>query len=419
MSKEEQNFIDKKLKMLNWANQFNIFCLLDNNGYNFEQPAFEFILAIGVKKSYTFNGSNDLVQLQQFYDKNPTWLFGHFGYNAIGNAYSKKLNTGFGDGFFFEPEIILKYSLEKLEIVKGEISLAEIEEQIQNVPPIIPKNNTENIVFTPNISKEVYIEKIRQLQRHIKRGDCYEINFCKKFIGTNVLINPIDVYEKLITTSPAPFGSLYKLNENYCICASPERFLKKTNSQLISQPIKGTTKRDPNEIQDQSNKDHLLQSQKEKSENVMVVDLVRNDMSMFCEKGSVHVKELFGVYSFPQVHQMISTIEGKLPIEFPFTKAIEACYPMGSMTGAPKQRVMELIDQYEEQPRGLFSGSIGYISPENNFDFNVVIRSIFYDAVKKEVSFFAGSGITFYSDATAEYEECLMKVAALKACFNA
>ena len=197
------------------------------------------------------------------------------------------------------------------------------------------------------------------------------------------------------------------------MCASPERFLQKRGMQLISQPIKGTSKRDMDPVKDTTNKNHLTSSTKEKSENVMVVDLVRNDMSMVCEKGSVKVKELFGVYSFPQVHQMISTVEGTLSSGLKFTDAIEACFPMGSMTGAPKKRVMELIEDYEFSERGLFSGSIGYITPEGDFDFNVVIRSIFYNKNRKEVSFFAGSGITFYSNAEEEYEECLLKAKAL------
>jgi para-aminobenzoate synthetase component I len=182
---------------------------------------------------------------------------------------------------------------------------------------------------------------------------------------------------------------------------------------LISQPIKGTSKRDDDIIQDDANKKHLIESNKEKSENVMVVDLVRNDMSMVCEKGSVKVKELFGIYSFPQVHQMISTIEGILSPDKTFTEVIEACFPMGSMTGAPKKSVMELIEKYEEIQRGLFSGSIGYITPDGDFDFNVVIRSIFYNETKKQISFFAGSGITYYSKAEEEYEECLAKAAAM------
>jgi para-aminobenzoate synthetase component I len=415
MNLDNQKIIDKKIKMLNWANQFNIFCLLDNNGYEFEAPNFEYILAVGAKQSYSFTGENDMINFQKFYDANPTWLFGHFGYNAIGNAYSKRLTTNFSDGFFFEPEIIMQFSGTKTTLLKGSISLQEIELQIENTPAFSIKNSDAHHHINPLLSKEAYIKKIKGLQDHIKRGDCYEINFCQQFVVDDVVLNPLETYKKLITTSPAPFGSLYKVNENYCICASPERFLKKQHTQLISQPIKGTSRRNSDLQKDEINKNHLLQSQKEKSENVMVVDLVRNDMSMVCEKGSVKVKELFGIYSFPQVHQMISTIEGKVNANANFTKIIEACYPMGSMTGAPKQRVMQLIEEFEEQPRGLFSGSIGYITPNNDFDFNVVIRSIFYNDIKKQVSFFAGSGITFYSNAEEEYDECMAKLEAMVA----
>jgi para-aminobenzoate synthetase component I len=410
MNKDEQNFINTKMKMLNWANQFNIFCLLDNNGYDFESPAFEYILAVGAKQQYNFTGENDLENLQSFYDKNPTWLFGHFGYNAIGNAYSERKDTNFSDGFFFEPTIILQFSTNEIQLIKGNISLEEIKLQIENTPRGIFKEQTNALQLHAQITKETYLEKIKQLQQHIKRGDCYEINFCQQFVANNVSLNPLETYKKLIKSSPAPFGSLYKLNENYCLCASPERFLKKIGRKLISQPIKGTSRRDTDLLKDEKNKNYLLQSQKEKSENVMVVDLVRNDMSMVCKKGSVKVKELFGIYSFPQVHQMISTIEGEVDANIGFTKLIEACYPMGSMTGAPKQRVMELIEQYEEMPRGLFSGSIGYITPSGNFDFNVVIRSVFYNEVKSQVTLFAGSGITFYSNAEEEYDECMAKL---------
>jgi para-aminobenzoate synthetase component I len=412
MNKDEQNFIDLKMKMLNWANRFNIFCLLDNNGYDFEEPSFECLLGVGCKQSFSFTSNKNFAGLQSFYDKNPTWLFGHFGYNAAGNAYHKKIETDFGDGFFFEPEIVLKLTNNKIEILKSDIDKTNIIAEI-NATKIVAtkKNHPFNIVSS--LSKEKYIEKIKLLQQHIQRGDCYEINFCQKFFVENATIHPLETYKKLIELSPAPFGSFYKLHDNYCLCASPERFLQKKGSKLISQPIKGTSRRDVDNLKDTANKKYLLESNKEKSENVMVVDLVRNDMSMVCQKGSVKVKELFGIYSFPQVHQMISTIEGKLAPDTTFTQAIEACFPMGSMTGAPKKRVMELIEKYEDAQRGLFSGSIGYITPNADFDFNVVIRSIFYNEIKKQISFFAGSGITYYSKAEEEYEECLAKAAAI------
>jgi para-aminobenzoate synthetase component I len=412
MNSNEQNFINQKMKMLNWANQFNIFCLLDNNNYSFEAPSFECLLAVGCEQSLSFSGENDFENLQTFYDKKPTWLFGHLGYNAAGNAYKAYSNTDVVNGFFFEPSFVIKFTGENIEVLKSTIDtntlIAEINNaKIDNEVPASP------IKVTAVFSKEKYIEKIQAIQNHIKRGDCYELNFCQKFYAHHAIINPLETYKKLIKLSPTPFAALYKLYNKYCICASPERFLQKKGNVLLSQPIKGTSRRDEDEEKDTANKKHLLQSTKEKSENVMVVDLVRNDMSMICEKGSVFVKELFGIYSFPQVHQMISTVQGTLPNDVSFSQAIQACFPMGSMTGAPKQRVMQLIEQYEEGQRGLFSGSIGYINPESDFDFNVVIRSIFYDQSAKALHFFAGSGITFYSNAAEEYDECMAKAEAM------
>ena len=402
------------MKMLNWANQFNIFCLLDNNGYDFEQPAFECLLAVGCIRSYSFTGMDDFAALQKFYTANPSWLFGHLGYNAAGNSYKKatKRDIDFGKGFFFEPETLIKISGDNISVIKSNIAASLI---LQAIEKFTIKIKEENSPFNINatFSKEEYLEKVAVLQQHIKRGDCYEINFCQQFVAENAFLNVVETYQKLSAVSPAPFGSFYKLNNNYCLCASPERFLQKKGSQLISQPIKGTSRREADVLKDEANKKYLIESAKEKSENVMVVDLVRNDMSMVCEKGSVKVKELFGIYSFPQVHQMISTIQGTLSANKTFTDAIKACFPMGSMTGAPKKSVMQLIEKYEKGERGLFSGSIGYINPEGDFDFNVVIRSIFYNSLKKQLSFFAGSGITFYSKGEEEYEECMMKAAAV------
>ncbi len=411
---EDKKFSVLKMKMLNWANQFNIFCLLDNNGYSFEDSSFECLLAVGCVRSYAFTGDNDFKDLQSFFDTKPSWLFGHLGYNAGGISYKKNETAwdGFGDGFFFEPEIILKFSAHKIEVVKSNRSESDILNEIEHTE-ILYLDNAGLTKITSTISKEEYNDAIRALHDHIQRGDCYEINFCQQFTAKNACIHPVEIYGKLSALSPAPFGAMYKLNNHYCLCASPERFLQKKGKLLISQPIKGTSKREVDPLKDAANRNYLKESTKEKSENVMVVDLVRNDMSRVCEKGSVGVKELFGVYSFPQVHQMISTVEGTLADDKHFTEAIEACYPMGSMTGAPKMRVMQLIEEYEQTRRGLFSGSIGYITPDGDFDFNVVIRSIFYNEKERQVSFFAGGGITFYSNAVDEYEESLMKAAAI------
>jgi para-aminobenzoate synthetase component 1 len=199
------------------------------------------------------------------------------------------------------------------------------------------------------------------------------------------------------------------------LCASPERFLKKQGERILSQPIKGTSPRiTGNKVDDDEQRKELHDSAKERSENVMVVDLVRNDLSKVCVEGTVHVDELYGIYSFPQVHQMISTVSGELRKDRNFADIIRATFPMGSMTGAPKKMVMELIERYEKTRRGIFSGAVGYISPGDDFDFNVVIRSIMYNSTSRYLSFQAGSGITFYSDPAKEWEECILKAEAMK-----
>jgi len=247
------------------------------------------------------------------------------------------------------------------------------------------------------------------------RGDCYEINFCQEFYADQAVIDPLCIYEKLVTLSPNPFSALYKFKDKYCICASPERYLKKRGNKIYSQPIKGTAKRNLENLEeDELSKGTLSISEKNKSENVMVVDLVRNDLAKVCKEGTVKVDELYGIYSFPQVHQMISTVAGELKENISFRDIIKATFPMGSMTGAPKRKVIELIEKYERSKRGIFSGAVGYITPERDFDFNVVIRSIMYNASEKHLSFMAGSGVTFYSDAHKEYEECLLKAEAMR-----
>ncbi len=401
--------------MLNWANRFDIFCLLDNNGYASTDNAFECLLGVGCIRSFSFSQNSGFAALRTFFDVSPSWLFGHLGYNAAGNAYTDEKKTGidFGRGFFFEPEVILRLTAEALVIIKSPGPGREIWEQLMDTP-VTPTKKTPALNVVPFFTREAYLHKLNILKQHIQRGDCYEINFCQQFSSAEAYIDPVQTYQKLAALSPAPFGALYKLNDKFCFCASPERFLKKTGRRLISQPIKGTKRRALRNIeQDEADKMLLPLVAKERAENIMIVDLVRNDLSIVCEKGSVKVSELAGVYSFPQVHHLISTVEGILERDIHFTAALEACYPMGSMTGAPKKKVMELIEAAEKLPRGLFSGSIGFISPSADFDFNVVIRSIFFDSTEKKLSFFAGSGITFNSIAEQEYDECNAKAEAM------
>jgi para-aminobenzoate synthetase component 1 len=254
------------------------------------------------------------------------------------------------------------------------------------------------------------VEKIRN---HILEGDIYEMNLCLQFALWEVDIDPLDIYTSLTQRSPTPFSCFTRLNELYILSASPERFLRKQGEILISQPIKGTAKRHTDPGDDLRSKEALFSSEKERAENMMIVDLVRNDLARSSVIGSVHVPEIFGIYSFEQWHQMISSVTGKLRPDVYSVDAISNAFPMGSMTGAPKVKVMELIEHYEDFRRGIYSGAVGYFTPEENFDFNVVIRSIIYNRTSQKLSFAVGSAITYDSDPQAEYDECLLKAKAI------
>ena len=398
--------------MLNWANRFNIFCFLDNQDYSIQPQRYDCLLAVGVTR---YISTGNIKDLDWFLAESKGWSFGHLSYelkNSIHHIYSNKEDhVGFPIYYFFNPQFLLQIKGDAI-IIEGENCEKLYDEIVRQETEV---QSSSSIFIQQRLTRQQYIQKIQNLQKHIVRGDCYEINFCQEFFAENADIDPIETFLNLVTVSPNPFSASYKLNNSYLICASPERFISKKGNRIFSQPMKGTIKRNPaNQQEDNKLKEYLLQSPKERSENVMVVDLVRNDLTRVCMDGSVNVDELFGVYTYPHVHQMISTISGELKPNVQFSEIIEATFPMGSMTGAPKHRVMELIDEYEVSARGIFSGSVGYISPDGDFDFNVVIRSIMYNASQKYLSYQLGSGITFYSDAEKEWEECLLKGEAIK-----
>lgn len=399
-----------KQKMLNWASRFNIFLFLDNHRYAFQPQHFECLLGAGVR-----SWVSGLDALDAFVQQ-PRWCFGHLAYDLKEELHM--LPTGKADpiGFphlhFFEPEVVLyvKDSILTIEATNPQA----IWQALQEITVAAPWMD-DPVVLTPRLTRNAYLDAIGHLQQHIRRGDCYEVNFCQEFFAEGASINPFAVYPLLSAASPAPFAALYRYDDRYLIAASPERFLNKKGVQLIAQPMKGTARRNLQDAEkDAALKKELYLSTKERSENVMVVDLVRNDLSQVCQDATVKVDELYGIYSFPQVHQMVSTISGAVKTGTSFSQLLQANFPMGSMTGAPKLRVMQLIDQYETTARGIFSGSVGYFTPDGDFDFNVVIRSIMYNAQNGYVSCQVGSGITFYSDAEREWEECLLKAAAIR-----
>jgi len=409
------NFTEVKHKVLNWANRFSTFCFLDNHQYQSEQHELECLLAAGRKDFIELSAGSALNELQGFISSKRSWLFGHLGYDlkneieAVHSGHDDPIQ--FPDLFFFEPQVVIRFNENEM-IIESDDDPEEIFRSILSSEEMVI--SSEPVAIQNRIQKDEYISIVNGLRRHILRGDCYEINFCQEFFAEHAVSDPISVYKKLDAISPNPFSALYKLEDKWLICASPERFLKKTGRKILSQPIKGTSKRMPDKVDDQRSQEELFHSSKDRSENVMVVDLVRNDLAKVCVEGTVTVDELYGIYSFPQVHQMISTVSGELKENISFAEIIRSTFPMGSMTGAPKKKVLELIEEYEKTRRGIFSGAVGYINPDGDFDFNVVIRSIMYNQTHKYLSFQTGSGITFYSDAEKEWEECLLKAEAIK-----
>lgn len=353
--------------------------------------------------------------------KTNTWQFGFVSYDYK-NQIETQLNSNnidgvqFAEKHFFSPELVFVITNNEVEInYEPTIYTAEQVAELFNkiVVTELTESANQNIKITPRLSKEEYLNKVKALQQHIQLGDIYEVNFCQEFYAEQVQINPLALYFKLNEKSSTPFSCFVKHQDKYLLCASPERFIKKTGNKIISQPIKGTIKRGKTEEEDEQLKQQLKNDPKERSENVMIVDLVRNDLTKVAEKNSVNVDELYGIYTFPQVHQMISTVSAKVKDDIDFNTILNATFPMGSMTGAPKVRAMELIEEYETTKRGLYSGSVGYIDDKGDFDFNVVIRSITYNQKNKYLSYMVGGAITALSNPEKEYEECLLKAKAI------
>lgn len=402
-----------KQKALKWAATAEVCCILDSNGYSDLYGRFDLLIAVGSQKQLNAKSPAKFEELKAFYDDNQSWMFGVFGYdlkNELENLGSANLAPlDFPDLFFFIPNYLIAVKNGTIELLIGDSGI------IETIAKYDERSTGSSSAFNiqSRISKETYLNTVKSLQQHIARGDIYEITFCQEFFAAHAAVDPVEIYARLCQVSPTPFSGFFKIKDKYILSASPERYLCKRGNKLISQPIKGTAKRDPDATIDLQIKTALSTDVKEKAENVMIVDLVRNDLTKVAIKGSVKVDELFGIYGFPQVYQMISTITCELDPEVHFIDAIKYTFPMGSMTGAPKVKAMELIEAYEFSKRGAYSGAIGYISPDAEFDFNVIIRSILYDASKAYLSFQVGSAITYAADASAEYEECLLKASAI------
>lgn len=412
-------------KMLQWGQRhFPNCCFLNSNKATHDAySAFEQVFALGVAEEVFSDGRDDFDELRAFSDKHNDWLFGFLSYDIKNQLENLESHNPDGVAMplmhFFRPVVLIFPYPDHLLIgcLPGFGDYSD---------PALVFHSLERFVWSPpasfapleikqRVPRERYLHQVGNILQNIQLGYIYEMNYCVEFYAEEARMDPLALYGRLNDLSPTPFSCYYQLDNKFLMCASPERFLCKRGDKLITQPIKGTIRRGETPEEDKRLRQELFEDPKERSENVMIVDLVRNDLSHTARKGSVEVEELFGIYPFRQVHQMISTVVSRLREGVHFSDAIRYAFPMGSMTGAPKVQAMKLIEKYEDTRRGLYSGAVGYISPDKDFDFNVVIRSVLYNQQTQYLSYMAGSAITIGSKPVKEYEECLLKAKAMQA----
>jgi para-aminobenzoate synthetase component 1 len=406
-----------KKKLVFWAGNFSSAILIDRNGYKAFDPSRELLFACG-EDSHLVTRAGVFSPLKEYWNEKKDWLFGYLSYDLKNETEPKAFTThtkksdgiGFPLAHFFQPEHVVELKNGALHIHSTK-DPAEVFESISTQE--IPDHENAPISNTihQRMDESEYISIVEKLQSHILNGDLYEVNFCQEFFVENFTADPFTLFNRLNILNPSPAACFVKHGDRFLLCSSPERFLKKTGNRITSQPIKGTIAR--NGFSDEAAREKLFHDPKERAENVMIVDLMRNDLSRSAISGSVKVDELFGIYSYRNLHHMISTISSTLRHDVHFIDALKFAFPMGSMTGAPKVMAMQLIDKYEKTQRGLFSGAVGFITPEGDFDFNVVIRSLLYNAASQFLSFQAGSAITYDSVPEKEYAECLLKAQSL------
>lgn len=409
-----KNAPDIKGRLLEWAKNATPLAWYDSNDYPHQENKFDAILAIGTSGENPWISSSHALEEALGTD----WLFGFFSYEYTSVWESV---TPSNPSFLSVPKLQF-FCPSKIWLLKGDTLTAlyapdkDAEEDFAHIKL---SSITKDIVpapidLRPRISRSAYLQQATALKEHIMRGDIYEVNYCMEWYATDVFLKPLAIFKALNSIGKTPFASFLSLHDTYLMSASPERFLQRSGNQLLSQPIKGTAARHQDTALDRAAAQTLMYDAKERSENIMITDLVRNDLSRIAQKGTVEVTEQCAVYPFAQVHQMISTVKAACDDKHSSLDVINACFPMGSMTGAPKQRAMELIDQYENSQRGLYSGAVGYFMPNGNFDFNVVIRSLIYDAKTQYLSTHVGSALTAAADPEKEYDECQLKVKAIK-----
>ena len=410
-----------KQKLLHWSQQFREVVWLDSNNYSQTHTSYQAVLAADAFTLIQTDTYEAFAQLEEYQRVSKDWLFGYLSYDLKNDveALDSKNRDGleFPELFFFQPQRLFTLERGVLRMKYLNVVADEMDEDWETINAIDLSSVVTpeaNVKVKLRMTKDQYAEKFNDIINHIYRGDIYEVNFCQEFYAEQVDLDPLAVYTKLNTISNPPFASYLKLDDKYVMSASPERYLRKSGNTIVSQPIKGTSKRSQDAEEDQRLITQLANDEKERAENIMIVDLVRNDLSKTALKGTVKVNELCKVYTFDQVHQMISTVTSVVDPSTSPVAVIASTFPMGSMTGAPKVSAMKIIEAVEETKRGIYSGAVGYFTPAGDFDFNVIIRTILYNATNQYVSYSVGGAITAKSKAEAEYEECLVKAKAMR-----
>lgn len=408
-----------KKQLLQWAQQYREIVFLDSNEYHQEYSSYDAVLAVDALTSLKTDYNRAFEELSAYQQVTGDWLFGYLSYdlkNDTEDLQSANFDgLGFPELLFFQPKKLFLLKGNNLEIAYLNMCDDEIEGDLEEIDKTTINDIDDSVVnIKQRISKDAYLDKVGKMLQHIHLGDIYEANFCMEFYAEDAVINPLVRYNRLNAISEPPFAVYFKNHKQFLLSASPERYLRKEGDKIISQPIKGTARRSSDTGEDERIKEELALNEKERSENIMIVDLVRNDLSRTAQKASVEVTELCGAYTFKQVHHLISTVVSKLQEECNPVDVIKTTFPMGSMTGAPKISAMEIIEKLEETKRGLYSGAVGYFTPTGDFDFNVVIRSILYNEENKYLSFSVGSAITAKAEPEKEYEECLLKAKAMQ-----
>ena len=409
-----------KEKLLLWSQQFDDAVWLDSNNYQNLNTEYDAVLAVDAMTSIQSDYHDAFDKLHEYQTKTNDWIFGYLSYDLKNDIEQLASNNfdglEFPELYFFQPKKIFLIKGNRLNVLYLNMIVGEFDKDLSaiNAQEFDDKAHENHVKIHLRIHKDEYFNKVNELLSHIHRGDIYEANFCQEFYAEDTQINPVETYKKLNSISRPPFATFLKVYDKFLLSASPERYIKKKHDYVVSQPIKGTSKRSDNAKEDALLIRQLSNDEKERSENIMIVDLVRNDLSKTAIKGSVKVEELCKVYTFDQVHQMISTVTSRIREGISPVDVLRTTFPMGSMTGAPKISAMKIIDELEETKRGLYSGAVGYFTPEGDFDFNVIIRSILYNARKQYVSYSVGGAITAKSDPLKEYEECLVKAKAMR-----